>query len=113
MWGDAVARHVVLRAGSGAVDDVLARHPRCAVVGRLSDAIIANARDAVVTGIARDGVLLARDGEVVGSAGEAGLTARAWDILLNVIDASDPIPVGDMAVPALLIDPRALELVWS
>lgn len=110
VWADAVPRHVVLRAGDGSVAELRARHPGCAVVGRLSQTQLVDGRQTIISGIARDGVLAAESGSIVGSTGEAGVVARAYDVLLNVIDASAPVPFADMAVPALLVAADAVSI---
>jgi predicted Zn-dependent protease len=63
-----------------------------------------NPRAARVTGMTRDGFYTRRSGEIASSMVDMRYNVGVFDVLRNVIDASEPVRVGNLMVPALVVD---------
>jgi predicted Zn-dependent protease len=101
---DSVPRNLVLSGGTGSVEELQARNPNCLRITRLWYTRYVDPRDARVTGMTRDGFFEFRGGQLIRALQNMRYNGSVLDMLSGVIDMSDPIRIGDMAVPAIVTD---------
>jgi predicted Zn-dependent protease len=93
-----------LDAGAGTVDELAARHPDTPLIARLWYNRSVHARSARVTGMTRDGFFARSGGALAGALVDMRYNVGVFDLLANVVDASAPVRVENLLVPALLVD---------
>lgn len=102
---DAVPTGAVLDAGGhGTVDDLVARTPSARLIARLWYNRLVDGRAARVTGMTRDGFYQLVDGRIDHALVNLRYNVRVFDVLNAIVDASEPVRVGSMYVPALVVD---------
>lgn len=101
---DAAPWYATLSGGAGSVDDLAARHGDVPLVSRLWYNRLVNARQVRVTGMTRDGFFSRRGGALSDALVDMRYNVGVFDVLAAVVDASEPVRVGDLAVPALVVD---------
>lgn len=100
----AAPRALVLDGGTGTVADLVARTPSATVVHRLWYQRLVDPTEVRVTALTRDGVLQREAGRVAHALAPGRVNVSVFDVLRRVVDASEPVRVGGMMVPALLVD---------
>jgi predicted Zn-dependent protease len=101
---DAAPWYARLNGGSGSVADLEARHPDTSLIARLWYNRAVNPRAVRVTGMTRDGFYTRRNGQIESALVDMRYNVSVFDVLRNVVDASEPVRIGNLMVPALVVD---------
>jgi predicted Zn-dependent protease len=107
---DGAPRSAILEAGSGTVDELQARHPEVLRVRRFWYSRFTDPMEARVTGLTRDGFWQVQDGTAVHGLVDMRFHAAVFEVLQQVVDASESVRVGDMLVPALVVRDFRLDI---
>jgi len=108
---DAIAQNIVVTGGHGTPAELQSRTRTGNLITRLWYNRYVNPREGRVTGMTRDGFFELSDGEIVGAWEHMRYNASVFDIFSHIVDASEPVRVGDMLVPAVVVDRFPLEQI--